>query len=71
MFIADRADEPNSRHGMNVYTHVDYLHGQRANVSFLDGHVEAVNKERLTQNPPTTSNAEARKMIIWNPNGTL
>ena len=32
---------------------------------------EAVNKERLTQNPPTTSNAEARKMMIWNPNGTL
>jgi prepilin-type processing-associated H-X9-DG protein len=56
---------------MNIYTHVAYLHGQLANVSFLDGHVEAVNKERLTQNPPTTSNAEARKMMIWNPNGTL
>ena len=71
LFIADRADEPNARHGMAVYTHVSYLHGKMANASFLDGHVEAVNQERLTQNPPTTSNAEARKMRIWNPNGTL
>lgn len=71
LFIADRRDKPNARHGMVKAAHVSFLHGNFANASFIDGHSEAVNEARLTPDPPSESGIEIRKMIIWNPNGTL